>query len=166
MRSLPRYLIGCPDQWRKNSGNEGIDLGRAIRVSGRDYVARIVMATHPGALRRHGIGSKKCIRYGASPRAALAIVLGAKARALLSGRFNAVTSTNPHFSTVDSGGVRMSTATNSTAAAVSRTTALLTCCRSIGLARGHLQGGRSLVRFRQVLQDLGATLVIIPTDLG
>jgi MoxR-like ATPase len=61
----------------------GVPLASQVR----DYVARIVMATHP----EHSAVTesvRKFIRYGASPRAALAIVLGAKTRALLSGRFN------------------------------------------------------------------------------
>jgi MoxR-like ATPase len=51
-----------------------------------DYVARVVMATHPGPSSAGTV--EKFVRYGASPRAGLAIVSGAKARALLSGRFN------------------------------------------------------------------------------
>jgi MoxR-like ATPase len=61
----------------------GVPLASQVR----DYVARVVMATHPG----HSAATKsvqKFVRYGASPRAALAIVLGAKARALISGRYN------------------------------------------------------------------------------
>ncbi|MFT3991503.1 MAG: MoxR family ATPase [Luteolibacter sp.] len=49
-----------------------------------NYIARLVDATHPGQSKSaHGI------RYGASPRAALALASGAKARALLHGRPNA-----------------------------------------------------------------------------
>ena len=51
-----------------------------------DYVARVVRATHPGFSSAESV--QKFVRYGASPRAGLAIVSGAKARALLSGRFN------------------------------------------------------------------------------
>ena len=52
-----------------------------------DYVARLVVATHPdhpGApelVRRY-------VRYGSSPRGAQALILGAKITALLSGRYN------------------------------------------------------------------------------
>ena len=52
-----------------------------------DYVVRLVLATHadnemaPAEVRRY-------VRYGASPRAAQAIVLGAKIRALIDGRLN------------------------------------------------------------------------------
>lgn len=53
----------------------------------KDYVARLVLATHP-----QGEGAspmaRKFVRYGASPRGAQALVLGAKARALLQGRYN------------------------------------------------------------------------------
>jgi MoxR-like ATPase len=52
-----------------------------------DYAVRIVMATHPEA---EGApeATRQYIRYGASPRAAQAIVLAAKIFALLGGRFN------------------------------------------------------------------------------
>ncbi len=54
----------------------------------KDYAARIVLATHPSdpkAPQR----VRKYVRYGASPRGAQAVVLGAKALALLAGRYNA-----------------------------------------------------------------------------
>jgi len=49
-----------------------------------NYIARLVDATHPGQST-----AAQRIRYGASPRAALALASGAKARALLHGRVNA-----------------------------------------------------------------------------
>jgi MoxR-like ATPase len=49
-----------------------------------NYIARIVDATHPGQS-----AAAKGIRYGSSPRAALALASGAKARALMHGRTNA-----------------------------------------------------------------------------
>ncbi len=53
----------------------------------QDYAIRVVLATHPS-----GIFSipmvNQFLRYGASPRAAQAITLGAKVRALLDGRFH------------------------------------------------------------------------------
>ncbi len=52
-----------------------------------DYVVRIVLATHADdALATPEV--KQYVRYGASPRAAQAIVLGAKIRALIDGRLN------------------------------------------------------------------------------
>lgn len=48
------------------------------------YIARLVDATHPGQS-----AAAKGIRYGASPRAALALASGAKAKALIHGRTNA-----------------------------------------------------------------------------
>ncbi len=52
-----------------------------------EYVARLVMHTHPD---REGIPPlvQKYVNYGASPRGGQAIILGAKVRALLEGRFN------------------------------------------------------------------------------
>jgi MoxR-like ATPase len=49
-----------------------------------NYIARLVDATHPGQST-----ASRGIRYGASPRAALALASGAKARALMHGRANA-----------------------------------------------------------------------------
>ncbi|MGD9417443.1 MAG: AAA family ATPase [Verrucomicrobiota bacterium JB025] len=49
-----------------------------------NYIARVVDATHPGQS-----AAAKGIRYGSSPRAALALASGAKARALMHERVNA-----------------------------------------------------------------------------
>ena len=51
-----------------------------------DYIARLVVATHPGVGASPTAG--KYVRYGASPRAAQAIMLGAKVLALRDGRAN------------------------------------------------------------------------------
>ncbi len=52
------------------------------------YAARLVVASHPdNALAPEIV--KKYVRFGASPRAGQALLLGAKARALMEGRFNA-----------------------------------------------------------------------------
>jgi MoxR-like ATPase len=53
----------------------------------KDYVVRIYRATHPSAAEAPNI-TRSYIRYGTSPRGAQAIMLAAKAWALLSGRFN------------------------------------------------------------------------------
>ncbi|MFO1076645.1 MAG: AAA family ATPase [Planctomycetota bacterium] len=50
-----------------------------------EYVAHLIMATHPDAPDADEL-TRRCVRYGASARAGQAIVLGAKARALLAGR--------------------------------------------------------------------------------
>jgi MoxR-like ATPase len=53
----------------------------------RDLASTIIMATHP--LWEHAPEqARRFIRYGASPRGAQALVLGAKVRALTEGRFN------------------------------------------------------------------------------
>jgi MoxR-like ATPase len=52
-----------------------------------EYVARLVVATHPD----HPSATpmvKQFVRYGASPRGAQAIILGAKVAAIMSGRYN------------------------------------------------------------------------------
>src|SRR5207244_2012791 len=53
----------------------------------QDYAIRLVLATHPGGEFAAG-DTNKYIRCGASPRAAQAMVLAAKVRALLEGRYN------------------------------------------------------------------------------
>jgi MoxR-like ATPase len=54
----------------------------------QDYAIRVSMATHPGG--RFAIEmTNKYVRWGASPRAAQALTLAAKLRAMLDGRYNA-----------------------------------------------------------------------------
>ncbi|MFT4549179.1 MAG: MoxR-like ATPase [Verrucomicrobiales bacterium] len=50
-----------------------------------NFIARLVDSTHPGVSK----ASSKHVRYGASPRAALGLASGCRARALLSGRIHA-----------------------------------------------------------------------------
>ncbi len=53
----------------------------------RDYIVRLTLATHPEG--PHAIDiTNQYLRWGASPRGAQTIVLAAKVRALLEGRFN------------------------------------------------------------------------------
>jgi MoxR-like ATPase len=53
-----------------------------------DYAARLVRATRPGPEATDGVPEsvRKWVRWGAGPRAGQALILGAKARALLEGR--------------------------------------------------------------------------------
>jgi MoxR-like ATPase len=53
----------------------------------RDLASTIVMATHPAWEHAPEV-TRRFVRYGASPRGAQALVLGAKVRALAEGRFN------------------------------------------------------------------------------
>jgi len=53
----------------------------------QDYAIRLVLATHPGG-EFATADTNKYIRCGASPRGAQALVLAAKVRALLEGRYN------------------------------------------------------------------------------
>jgi MoxR-like ATPase len=53
-----------------------------------DFVARLISASHPGDPAAPEI-VRRTVRAGASPRAAQALILGAKAAALLDGRYNA-----------------------------------------------------------------------------
>src|SRR6266700_1077734 len=53
----------------------------------RDFASAIVMATHPQWAPAPDV-TRRFVRYGASPRGAQALVLGAKVRALAEGRYN------------------------------------------------------------------------------
>ena len=59
-----------------------VPLARAIQ----DYAVRVLQATHPETAEATA-NSKKYLRYGASPRGLQAIILAAKIRALLQGRY-------------------------------------------------------------------------------
>jgi MoxR-like ATPase len=53
----------------------------------QDYAIRLVLATHPGG-EFEAASTRRFVRCGASPRGAQALVLTAKVRALLAGRYN------------------------------------------------------------------------------
>lgn len=61
--------------------------GLAVATPVMDYIARLVLATHPEHPEAPDI-VRRYVRYGSSPRGAQALVLGAKIMALLDGRFN------------------------------------------------------------------------------
>jgi MoxR-like ATPase len=56
----------------------------------QDYAVRLLQASHP-AEKSAPDSARKYVRYGGSPRAAQAMLLGAKVRALLDGRFHVST---------------------------------------------------------------------------
>jgi len=62
---------------------------RAIPIAAglRDYIGRLVLATHPES-EYAPEKVREYVEYGASPRAAIAMVMGAKAHAFLSGEAN------------------------------------------------------------------------------
>ncbi|MEW6277855.1 MAG: MoxR family ATPase [Candidatus Eremiobacterota bacterium] len=53
----------------------------------RDYVARLVLATHP-ELPQSPASIRRFVRFGASPRGGQTLMLAGKVRALMQGRFN------------------------------------------------------------------------------
>ena len=61
-----------------------VPVGRQVQ----DYAIRMIQATHPDQGTALDL-TKKYVRYGASPRGAQGLLLGAKIRALLDGRFSA-----------------------------------------------------------------------------
>ncbi len=66
------------------------DLARAVPISPHvlEHAAELVLRTHPEHQRAPQI-VKRFVRFGASPRGAQALVLGAKVNALMDGRYNA-----------------------------------------------------------------------------
>ncbi len=64
-------------------------LARQVPVASpvSEYAARLVIATHPESDAASEM-VRRYVRYGASPRAAQALVLGGKVTALLAGRYN------------------------------------------------------------------------------
>jgi MoxR-like ATPase len=65
------------------------ELVREVPIAShvRDFATRLVMATHP-QWEHAPAATRSYVRYGASPRGAQALVLGAKVRALTEGRYN------------------------------------------------------------------------------
>src|SRR5256714_9996093 len=65
------------------------ELAREIPIATHvaDYAVRLVLASHP-ELPEAAESAKRNVRYGASPRAAQTIILGAKIHAVLAGRVN------------------------------------------------------------------------------
>jgi MoxR-like ATPase len=88
---LNRTTAGAMDEPQKVIDAEAIlrhqKLVRAVRIADQvqDYAVRIVLATHPRGQFATPLVNQ-FLRFGASPRAAQTIVLGAKVKALLAGR--------------------------------------------------------------------------------
>lgn len=66
-------------------GRLALEVPIATHVS--QYVARLIVATHPNDASAPDM-VRRYVRYGASPRGAQALIIGAKANALLEGRSN------------------------------------------------------------------------------
>jgi MoxR-like ATPase len=66
---------------------QGLARGVPIATHVREYVTRLVVATHSGRPEATPL-AQQFVRYGASPRGGQALILGAKVTALLSGRYN------------------------------------------------------------------------------
>jgi len=65
------------------------ELARLVPVPSqvKEYIAALILATHPQNENASPL-TKKYVRYGVSPRGGQALMLGAKVRALMSGRYN------------------------------------------------------------------------------
>ncbi len=84
--------VEVPEAGKVADGAQVLEMGRlalntpvASHVS--EYVARLVLNTHPDTSGAPPL-VKQFVRYGASPRGAQSLILGAKCNALLEGRFN------------------------------------------------------------------------------
>lgn len=64
-------------------------LCRSVPIASQvmNYAVRLIVATHPDSEKPSEV-AKKYIRFGASPRGAQSLILGAKVNALMEGRFN------------------------------------------------------------------------------
>lgn len=81
-----------PEASKVADGKQVISLGQLalntpIARHVNEYVARLIVATHPEDSSAPEL-VRKYVRYGASPRGAQALILGGKIQALLEGRFN------------------------------------------------------------------------------
>jgi len=68
-------------------GMGNLALSTPIPTHVSEYVARLIVATHPESETATEMVNN-FVRYGASPRGAQALIIGAKVNALLEGRFN------------------------------------------------------------------------------
>lgn len=71
---------------------QNLARGVVVNPDVKEYVARLVLATHPGTPTAAGGANgptNKYVRCGSSPRGAQALMLAAKVRALVEGRFQA-----------------------------------------------------------------------------
>ena len=83
----PRNVLNGPEILAM----QGLVRGVVVAPHVKEYVARLVLATHPGTATAAGGDSgvtNRYVRCGASPRGAQALLLGAKVRALIEGRYH------------------------------------------------------------------------------
>lgn len=83
-----KQIVDCNDIMEIRRLVKGVPISKAVM----DYALRVVLATHPESTASQGHqcpeATKKYVRYGASPRAAQAIINTSKVRAMLEGRYN------------------------------------------------------------------------------
>ncbi len=81
--ALPKPVASADDVLSAQAVVREIPIAQPLR----QYVARLVLATHPDSAQAPK-DVRSFVEYGASPRAAIATILGAKAHALLAGEPN------------------------------------------------------------------------------
>ncbi|MGB1288739.1 MAG: AAA family ATPase [Aggregatilineales bacterium] len=84
--------INVPTAGKVVNGEQVIGMGHLalstpVASHVNEYVARLIVATHPDHDESPAM-VRSFVRYGASPRGAQALIIGAKVNALLEGRFN------------------------------------------------------------------------------
>jgi MoxR-like ATPase len=81
--SSPQKIIGGDELTEYQKLVRGVPVASHVQ----DYAVRIILATHPKTATAAAI-SNQYLRFGASPRGAQVLILAAKVRALIHGRFN------------------------------------------------------------------------------
>ncbi len=84
--------VDVPAAGQVADGVQVMEMGRLalntpVATHVNNYVARLIVATHPDSETAPDM-VRKFVRYGASPRGAQGLIIGAKVNALLEGRYN------------------------------------------------------------------------------
>lgn len=94
LRQIVDMTVGLRDVEAEQAADASVllelrEVAKAVPIASavQDFALRLVLATHPESEGAPEI-TKQYIRYGASPRAAQALVAASRAQALLQGRFN------------------------------------------------------------------------------
>ena len=78
---------GCVANAETLMGLRAVAQEGPVAQAVRDFALRLVLATHP-ELDQSPELVRRCVRFGASPRAAQALIATSRARALMNGRYN------------------------------------------------------------------------------
>ena len=88
LTTLPQTShAGCVANAETLMGLRAVAQEVPVAQAVRDFALRLVLATHP-ELDQSPELVRRCVRFGASPRAAQALIATSRARALMNGRYN------------------------------------------------------------------------------